>query len=100
MCRHRDSWRLWLETLAPISTEIIPAMAEALSMAAPHGPLGFRCVDSNCDGSGCIQPMLVTRVKQLEEALDELLRTQDPNEWLPPERRAAIEFARAVIYSR
>lgn len=52
MSRHMKTWELWLRTLSPMSTMIhnfsereIIAMAEALSFAAPYGPVGIECID-------------------------------------------------------
>lgn len=48
---HRKTWRLWLEKIAPFYGDLdADSMAEALSLAAPGGPRGFKCVDAcECD---------------------------------------------------
>jgi len=42
---HRDTWRLWLDIITKLDGETAEAVAEALSFAAPDGPLGVPCVD-------------------------------------------------------
>lgn len=42
---HFHTWRLWLQQLTALEGEILESTAQALSIAAPDGPLHVPCVD-------------------------------------------------------
>lgn len=46
---HLKTWRLWLDQLTRLDPATAEAVAEALSLSSPDGPLGVPCVDEcNC----------------------------------------------------
>ena len=77
---HRKTWLLWINQLSPISPMVSntslgdrEALAEALAVASPGGPVGVKCVDQcNCHGE------VEQHVLELHSAIAEKYHVNDP----------------------
>lgn len=113
---HRDTWELWLKEISilrmyPYSlpdernkddcNDIVDSMAEALSLAAPQGPIGFHCIEQECQlhqiNGVADMNRLIDRIADLESALKSVLNARSKSDWIESEEIAVRRTAAAIL---